>query len=857
MAKSTRKSKRKAVTPPAPPAKKESMLFQRIDSPRGVVVFFVCLFIVLVILYKPLVLDGYEVGGGDAISNIGKTHQIKVFRDKTGHRALWNPYMFCGMPIYGRYGPIVWNVDTLLRKLDEVGDWRVWYLLVAALGMFFLVKHLKLGTLAGMFSALTYVLLPHYHALIAVGHNDKIKALAWLPWVIFGFLNFVHRRTLLSMLLFALAFALQMRTQHYQIIFYTMMLMAFLGFWPYLKLVLDRQWSHFLKFNGLLAGAVILVLLAVAQPLLPIKEYLPYSTRGGRAVSLNPESEQRNRKGVGFDYATQWSYSVSEFWNLIVPKFHGGTSNERYTGNSVPQFKGREIPAYWGSMPFTQSYEYLGIIVAFLALLGLVWHRQQWLIRSLGLFVLLACLLALGRHFAPLYKLFFYYLPYFDKFRVPMMILTVVMFVAVLLAAYGLEELLRSGTEVSARRTLYWLGGIFLVLLLIPLLLGSNLALTQPGEVERFARQYSPQQARQIVELLRQARLDILKTSALRTLMFFLLAGGTVLLLMRRKLQAVHAGLILMLLAGADLLMLTGHYLKGKFVDPRRIEARAYGRTRVDPIIEKDPDLFRVCPPIRQVSNDTRWSYHYQSFGGYSPIKLQVMQDVLDNCLPATPDSSLPFNLNILRMANVKYLAENREWHHASLMTVGVDNTRRLYLHANLKFLPRAFFVPEYRVLGSPAEVLRQMNAPNWNPARTALLVNEPKTPLQAPDSARAEVIHFEPDRIVVNTFTDKPALLVLSEVYYPIGWKAQLETGETLPIYQTNHLLRSMPVPAGEHRITLTFHPPAYFTGIRLSLIGHGLLVLGILFALAREKPGWWQRLLARVKREPAAAGS
>ncbi|RMG61886.1 MAG: hypothetical protein D6715_12935 [Calditrichaeota bacterium] len=854
MAKIARKSKRRAAPPP-PSSKSSPPLLQRIDSPRGIAIFFVCLFILLVILYKPLVLNGYEVGGGDAISNLGKTHQIKLYHQKTGHRALWNPYMFGGMPIYGRYGPIVWNVDTLVRSLDVVGDWRVWYLLTAALGLFFLIKYLGLGTLPGMFSALAYVLLPHYHALIAVGHNDKIKALGWLPWVILGFLYFVQRRTLLSMLLFALAFALQMRTQHYQIVFYTMMLMAFLGFWPYIKLVLEKQWSHFLKFNGLLAGAVVLVLLAVAQPLLPIKEYLPYSTRGGKAISLKPETEQRNKKGVGFEYATQWSYSVSEFWNLIVPKFHGGTSSEVYTGNAVPQFRGRQIPAYWGSMPFTQSYEYLGIVVAFLAVVGVLLHRRQWLVRSLGLFVLLACLLALGKHFAPLYKLFFYYLPYFDKFRVPMMILTTVMFVATVLAAYGLEALFKRAGDPATQRTLYWVGGFFLVLLLIPLLLGGNLALSQPGEVQRFAQQYGQQQAQQIVELLRRARLDILRASVLRTLLFFLLAAGTIFALLRHKLKAVHAGLILIVLTGVDLMWLTGEYLKGKFVDPRRIEAQAYAKTRVDPIIEKDPELFRVSPPIRQISNDTRWSYYYQSIGGYSAIKLQVVQDVFDNCLLATPDPSLPFNLNIFRMANVKYLAENQEWHHPALMTVGVDKSRQLFLHANLKVLPRAYFVRQYQVMESPAEVLRQMNSPEWDPAQTALLVQEPQTTLEAPDSAQAEVVHFEPDQIVLKTFTDKPALLVLSEVYYPVGWKAHLEDGTPVPIYQTNHLLRSMPVPAGDHQITLTFHPPAYFTGIRLSLVGHALLYLGILISMIREKPGWWNQLMARMKRVRAAA--
>ena len=84
----------------------------------------------------------------------------------------------------------------------------------------------------------------------------------------------------------------------------------------------------------------------VAQPLFVIRDYTPYSTRGGNSISIDNKQTEKDKKGVGFDYATNWSYSIGEFWNLIIPKFHGGTSQEKYTGDSVPQLKNRTIPAY-------------------------------------------------------------------------------------------------------------------------------------------------------------------------------------------------------------------------------------------------------------------------------------------------------------------------------------------------------------------------------------------------------------------------------------------------------------------------------------------------------------------------------
>ena len=129
--------------------------------------------------------------------------------------------MFGGMPTYQRFGPRVWSFDTLLSDLGFLTDWRIWYYLAGALGLFLLVKYLGLSAAAGMLAALGLVLMPHFQALIIVGHFAKFRAIMWMPWVLLTLLYFLNKRNLLSALLFSLALAMQFRTQHYQIIFYT------------------------------------------------------------------------------------------------------------------------------------------------------------------------------------------------------------------------------------------------------------------------------------------------------------------------------------------------------------------------------------------------------------------------------------------------------------------------------------------------------------------------------------------------------------------------------------------------------------------------------------------------------------
>ncbi|RMH98618.1 MAG: hypothetical protein D6681_11755 [Calditrichaeota bacterium] len=833
------KKKGRKIPPSGAASRKEtarSSLLEFLETTPALIGYVAVVFVLALILYSPIVFEGKEVTGGDAISGIGKTKQIKEYYQRTGHRPLWNPYMFAGMPMYHRHNPVSWSVDTLVDALDPLVDWRVWYLVLGAVGMFLLVKFLRLSAVAGMVAGLGFMMIPHFHALIVVGHFAKFRAIVWIPFVLLTFLWFLERRNLLGMFLFTTAFALQMRTQHYQIIFYTLLLLLFTGVVPYVNMIREKRRGEFARFTGMLLAALVLVILIVAQPLLPTREYTPYSTRGGQSVSIYEQVSEQEKKGVGFDYATNWSYTVAEFWNLIIPKFHGGTSREVYTGDAVPQLRGREIPAYWGDLPFTQSYEYMGILLVFLALVGIVFEWRHPLVKSLTLLMILALLLSLGKHFAGLYRLLFYYLPYFDKFRAPMMILNLVAVIVYILAAFGLHRLVKGGLrEPTAQKRFFILAALVGMVLVIPLLIGSSLSLARPDEVQ----QYPPQ----TLEILRKIRLEILTASTWRTLLFYLVGAGILAAGLRRLADWGWVALGLLLLVGVDMGSLSAGYLKGKFADPRAAEAQVYAENALDRKIKQDTTLYRVLPPLRRVANDTRYSYHFQSIGGYSAAKLQVIQDIIENNLVFRERSGdgLPFNLNVVSMLNGKYIVAERSYNHPDLLHLLGQQMGEgaIHLYRNRRVLPRAFFVDSVRVIPDGVERLRFMNTPDFDPARIALLEEPPEQPVSAPDSSHAEVVRFEPDALEVNVYTDRRALLVLSEVYYPRGWKATLETGERLKIYKTNHLLRSMIVPPGEHTITLEFRPASYYTGIKLSWLGWLITYVGMAVVAFRRYRG------------------
>src|SRR5215203_5899460 len=172
------------------------------------------------------------------------------------------------------------------------------------------------------------------------------------------------------------------------------------------------------------------------------------------------------------------------------------------------------------------------------------------------------------------------------------------------------------------------------------------------------------------------------------------------------------------------------------------------------------------------------------------------------------------------------------------------DQTRVL---ENQEALPRAWIVHSAQRVGSGKEALDLLASAKVDPKETALLEEKLPQQMSQPDSASAEwaeVKEYQPNRIKIETSTEAPGLLVLSEVYYP-SWKAYVD-GQPTPILGADQLLRSVSIPAGEHTVELRYESWTLRAGIAISLGAYGVLVALIVIAGARR---WWRRKSIRVK--------
>lgn len=64
----------------------------------------------------------------------------------------------------------------------------------------------------------------------------------------------------------------------------------------------------------------------------------------------------------------------------------------------------------------------------------------------------------------------------------------------------------------------------------------------------------------------------------------------------------------------------------------------------------------------------------------------------------------------------------------------------------------------------------------------------------------------------------------MLSEAYYP-AWKPYLD-GRPVPLYVADHVLRAVPVPAGEHTVELRYESSPLRIGLAISLISYLALI-------------------------------
>ncbi|HXF69241.1 MAG TPA: YfhO family protein [Thermoflexus sp.] len=144
-------------------------------------------------------------------------------------------------------------------------------------------------------------------------------------------------------------------------------------------------------------------------------------------------------------------------------------------------------------------------------------------------------------------------------------------------------------------------------------------------------------------------------------------------------------------------------------------------------------------------------------------------------------------------------------------------------LHLHTGALPRAWLVYQTEAVTTQTEALPRILAPDFAPERVAVVEGGPL--LNGEGKGRIELLRVEPNRLEFRVETDAPALLALSEVFYP-GWQARLD-GHLVPIHRINFTFRGVVIPPGTHHLVMVFRPASLTLGMALAAVALGVILL------------------------------
>jgi len=763
------------------------------------------IFIVISLLFYKVAFLKYSPNASDTLQWRRSAQQIIEYNKTHSETALWTDNTFSGMPTYLIDFPLKYPfLNNLFYTLHSLISWRILYLIFGAIGMYVLLVRKQFSPLVALFSALSFGLSCHFIGLIDIGHNTKLRAIMYIPWIFLCFDELRKNKNILSLGLLSIFLIDQLRVNHFQIAYYTY-LMMFIYWVVYLvHYIKKKSIKNYIIFTAMAIGAICIAVISVANPYLSTYEYSHYSARGDT--------------GLTYDYATSWSFGIWEVFSFIVPYVNGGVS-----------------PHYWGPMPFTQTFMYMGITVLYLAILASIFYFRKTKIKALVIITFVCLLISFGKHFSLLTKTLMVILPLFNMFRVPSMILAIVQFAIPVLAAYGLGLCIDSikADNKTLKKTLLIsliLAGILCVLFLNGKSLFTDISFTTKMEMERY------KQAE--IEHLRATRLELFTKSGVQSFGLLFLA---LLCLYSMVLGVVKRNvclLILVVLTVADLSLINKNHLQDKdlVLEPTMTTIQTLETDSVL-AIQDSTDPYRIFPFPETPDNqrwyqgfgNTRWSYYHQNIGGYHGAKLRRYNEILEH-LHSSVIPRIPINWNIVNMLNVRYLIfpekydfsnHDFEWYHSEI----IDRTRQYHTLLNKNALPRAWFVKNHEVVKNKDIVLKlYIDNPDFNPRDTVILESD-TTPFEYSDDFTVNMTDRNIHYSRWETHTDAPAFLVVSEIYYPAGWNFYIN-GVKTEHQPANYILRGLPVPAGNNIIEMKFEPKTYRISVILSGIGLSLSV-------------------------------
>lgn len=781
--------------------------------PYGIAIL---IFIIASVLYFNPILKGEKIKQSDITQFKGMSKEIADYRAEKGEEPYWTGAAFSGMPAYqlSAYYPndYIKMLDSALRFLPRPAD----YVFLYFLGFFLLLTALNTKWKLAILGALSFGFSTYLIIIFGAGHNAKAHAIGYMPMVMAGVIWVFKRKYLLGFVVTALAMALEINSNHPQMTYYLGFILLILGIVKLIEAIKEKTHTSFIKQSAIIVFAMVLGLGVNSTRLLAMKEYSSFSTRGKTELTIEPDgSPKQATNGLSKEYITEYSYGITETFNLFIPRFLGGGTYENLGKNSSfyetlkshPQIgavqasqASKQVLTYWGDQTFIEAPAYIGAILMFLFLLGAFLVKgtlKKWLVTA----TIFSIVLSWGKNFDIITNLFIDYVPLYNKFRAVSSIQVIAEICVPLLGILALKdffskEISTDDKKNALKKAFYILGGLSAFFLIF----GSSLF-----SFEGF-RDANYQQIPGLVDALISDRKAMLFQDSLRSFILISISFAILWFFLKNKVNQTKAIIGFAVIILFDLVSVNINYVnKDSFEKARNIE-KPFQLNAIDKQILKDKSYYRVAnfpSPLQ----DGRTSYFHNSIGGYHAAKMGRYQELFDYQIAKN-------NMEVLNMLNTKYF-------------IIPDQKGNLSVQENPNANGNVWFVSSLKSVSNANQEIKALDSLQ---TKNEAVINTSKFKIEnhfeKDSTAVIQLTNYDVTTLTYESNTAKNQFAVFSEIYYKDGWNAYVD-GKLTPYYRVNYVLRGMEIPAGKHTVEFKFEPTIIKKGNTITLTSYFLLLL------------------------------
>src|SRR3984957_20470664 len=807
----------------------------------------ITVFLVVAVLYCRPIFDNKVLEQEDVMQWQGMAHNSFQYKESHGHFPLWSNGMFSGMPAF----QIAMDSQSISIPNLFYGVLTLWlkkpasFFFLACLCFYFLTATLRVDPYIGIIGSLAYAYATYNAIIVAVGHDTKMQSIALMPGVIAALILICEKKYWLGILLTTGFTAMMVSFNHMQIVYYTMIIAGGLLLGYGIPWIRRKKGRRLFRVVALAVGAAIIGILSNAVSLLTTFDSSKETIRGGSELADAQSSYTKN--GLSEQAAFDFSMYPLEPFVMFVPDIYGGSTElklpperskavqamEKMPPSAVSLVGDNGPRYYWGGVgEFFSGPPYVGAIIILLAIIGffILDNRHKWWI--LGVSVLTIAM-SWGGYFQPFNGFLLKWLPMYNKFRAPSMILVVPTFLFCMMAVLTLQKILVTEDKTAVWRRFGWgllaMTGIFLVLAGLYFHFGYSSDYEKDLLLKAAARgQAAGQSMTAFVSGLRADRQQLFGGSILRSLILVSAAVLAIALYLRKVLHpAIMLGVI-GVLSFADVLSMDLNYLSNDNYKGSEEYQQNFAATNADREIMADKGYFRVFDLRDSMSNALTYgamtAYFHNSIGGYHAARLSIYEDLINRQLFNFPNCA-----PVINMLNTKYIIQPA--------SDGGDTVVR-----NKGSLGPVWFVSGVRFEPTATGGMNALSL--FHPKDTAILFSQ--------DSAKVvydvtkdttgfiQLIKNDNDEITYRCESPHRRFAVFSEVYYKRGWRAWIDDKE-VPIVRTNYVLRGLSVNSGRHVIRFLFRPLSYYLGRQIQWMASIIFLLmaaGTLIVALRETP-------------------